>query len=167
EGWSAPEQCTAELGCPRLWGPEGPISEQKVARQRPYCVEYTGSHPNSEVKRRKARIVLGWGTAREVLRLNNEQQCKPNYTKIRREEPPSMAAAFESHYPSVDEAGLRLWEGHMEWVSPSSPDAVFVKCAVICKGGADARRESVRLSDPAVRIRVVEDCKENGDTIMV
>ncbi|KAF4728393.1 hypothetical protein FOZ62_017450 [Perkinsus olseni] len=95
---------------------------------------------------------------------------KPNYTKIRREEPPSMAAAFESHYPSVDEAGLRLWEvvardvdkGHMEWVSPSSPDAVFVKCAVICKGGTDARGESVRLSDPAVQIRVVEDYKENG-----
>ena len=35
-------------------------------RQRPYCVEYTGSHPNSEVKRRQARIVLGWGTSREV-----------------------------------------------------------------------------------------------------
>ena len=37
--------------------------------QRPYCVENTGSHPNSEVKRRKARIVLGWVTAREVLRV--------------------------------------------------------------------------------------------------
>ena len=35
--------------------------------QRPYCVEQTGSHPNSEVKRHKARIVLGWVTAREVL----------------------------------------------------------------------------------------------------
>ena len=38
-------------------------------RQRPYCVEYTRSHPNSEVKRRKARSVLGWGTAWEVLRV--------------------------------------------------------------------------------------------------
>ena len=37
------------------------------SRQRPYCVESTGSHLNSEVKRRKARIVLGWVTAREVL----------------------------------------------------------------------------------------------------
>ena len=38
-------------------------------RQRPYCVEYTRSHPNSEVKRRKARSVLGWGTAWEALRV--------------------------------------------------------------------------------------------------
>ncbi len=38
-------------------------------RQRPYFVEYTRSHPNSEVKRRKARSVLGWGTAREDLRV--------------------------------------------------------------------------------------------------
>ena len=37
-------------------------------RQRPYFVEYTRSHPNSEVKRRKARPKLGWGTAREALR---------------------------------------------------------------------------------------------------
>jgi hypothetical protein len=35
--------------------------------QRPYCLESTRSHPNSEVKRGKARIVLGWVTAREVL----------------------------------------------------------------------------------------------------
>ena len=40
-----------------------------VCCQRPYCVEYTRSHPNSEVKRRKARSVLGWGTAREALRV--------------------------------------------------------------------------------------------------
>ena len=38
-------------------------------RQRPYCVEYTRSHPNSEVKQRKARSVLGWGTAWEALRV--------------------------------------------------------------------------------------------------
>ena len=38
-------------------------------RQRPYCVECTRSHPNSEVKRRKARSVLGWGTAWEALRV--------------------------------------------------------------------------------------------------
>ena len=41
----------------------------KLTRQRPYCVECTGSLPNSEVKPRKARIVLGWVTAREVLRV--------------------------------------------------------------------------------------------------
>ena len=37
--------------------------------QRPYCVEYTRSHPNSEVNRQKARSVLGWGTAWEALRV--------------------------------------------------------------------------------------------------
>ena len=31
--------------------------------------ECTGSLPNSEVKRRRARLVLGWGTAREGLRV--------------------------------------------------------------------------------------------------
>ena len=38
-------------------------------RQRPYSVENTRSHPNSEVKQPKARSVLGWGTAWEVLRV--------------------------------------------------------------------------------------------------
>ena len=38
-------------------------------RWRPYRVECTGSLPTSEVKRRRARLVLGWGTAREVLRV--------------------------------------------------------------------------------------------------
>ena len=36
-------------------------------RQRPYRNEYTGSLPNSEVNRCRARSVLGWGTAWEVL----------------------------------------------------------------------------------------------------
>ena len=38
-------------------------------RQRPYSVEHTRSHLNSEVKQPKARSVLGWGTAWEVLRV--------------------------------------------------------------------------------------------------
>ena len=38
-------------------------------RQRPYRNEYTGSLPNSEVNRCRARSVLGWGTAREALRV--------------------------------------------------------------------------------------------------
>ena len=37
--------------------------------QRPYRVECTGSLPNSEVKRHRARLVLGWGTAWEDLRV--------------------------------------------------------------------------------------------------
>ena len=44
------------------------ISEEDKC-QRPYRVECTGSLPNSEVKRRRARLVLGWGTAREDLRV--------------------------------------------------------------------------------------------------
>jgi hypothetical protein len=39
------------------------------ARWRPYRVECTGSLPTSEVKRHRARLVLGWGTAWEVLRV--------------------------------------------------------------------------------------------------
>ena len=38
-------------------------------RWRPYRCEYTGSLQNSEVNRSRARIVLRWGTAREVLRV--------------------------------------------------------------------------------------------------
>jgi hypothetical protein len=48
-------------------------------RWRPYRVERTGSLPTSEVKRRRARLVLGWGTAREDLRvlpaLHLRRQC--------------------------------------------------------------------------------------------
>ena len=38
-------------------------------RWRPCRVECTGSLPTSEVKWRRARLVLGWGTAREDLRV--------------------------------------------------------------------------------------------------
>ena len=46
-----------------------PRQEKLNFRWRPYHVEYTGSLPNSEVKRCRARLVLGWGTAREDLRV--------------------------------------------------------------------------------------------------
>ena len=36
---------------------------------RPYRVECTGSLPTSEVKRHRARLVLGWGTAWEHLKV--------------------------------------------------------------------------------------------------
>ena len=45
------------------------VEVRKYCRWRPYRVECTGSLPNSEVKRRRARLVLGWGTAREDLRV--------------------------------------------------------------------------------------------------
>ena len=38
-------------------------------RRRPYRVECTGSLPTSEVKRRRAQLVLGWGTAWEHFRV--------------------------------------------------------------------------------------------------
>jgi hypothetical protein len=38
-------------------------------RRRPYRVECTGSLLTSELKRRGARLLLGWGTAREDLRV--------------------------------------------------------------------------------------------------
>ena len=38
-------------------------------RWRPYRNEYVGSLQNSETNRCRARIVLRWGTAREVLRV--------------------------------------------------------------------------------------------------
>ena len=40
-----------------------------VFRRRPYRVECTGSLSTSEVKRHRARLVLGWGTAWEDLRV--------------------------------------------------------------------------------------------------
>ena len=42
---------------------------QHFSRWRPYRVECTGSLLTSEVKRRRARLVLGWGTAWEDLRV--------------------------------------------------------------------------------------------------
>ena len=38
-------------------------------RRRPYRVECTGSLLTSAVKRRRARLAQGWGTAREELRV--------------------------------------------------------------------------------------------------
>ena len=40
-------------------------SSLKVIRLRPYHVEYTSSRPITEVKQRRARLVLGWVTAWE------------------------------------------------------------------------------------------------------
>jgi hypothetical protein len=38
-------------------------------RRRPYRVLCTGFLLTSEAKRRRARLVLGWGTAREYIRV--------------------------------------------------------------------------------------------------
>lgn len=41
------------------------VARSLFHRQRPYHVEYTGSRPITEVKQRRARLVLGWVTAWE------------------------------------------------------------------------------------------------------
>ena len=46
------------------------------SRWRPYHVECTGSLLTSEVKRHRARLVLGWGTAWEDLRVLPAQQTR-------------------------------------------------------------------------------------------
>ena len=43
--------------------------DRRLGRWRPYRVECTGSLLTSEVKRHRARLVLGWGTAWEHLRV--------------------------------------------------------------------------------------------------
>ena len=42
---------------------------RNMSRRRPYRVECTGSLSTSEVKQHRARLVLGWGTAWEDLRV--------------------------------------------------------------------------------------------------
>ena len=54
--------------CVLLWVLQASMVSD-TPRWRPYRVECTGSLPTSEVKRRRARLVLGWGTAREDLRV--------------------------------------------------------------------------------------------------
>ena len=46
----------------------GRMSEASIIRS--YHGEYTGSHPNSEVKHPWAHSVLRWGTTRESLVVN-------------------------------------------------------------------------------------------------
>ena len=69
-------------------------------RWRPYRVEHTGSLLTSEVKRRRARLVLGWGTAWEHLRvlpafakMNSQRGHRLNNTRaLIRSPPPSLRA---------------------------------------------------------------------------
>ena len=53
------------------------MQETLPFRRRPYRVECTGSLPTSEVKRRRARLVLGWGTAWEDLRVLSAFMLQP------------------------------------------------------------------------------------------
>ena len=58
-----------QLTCMLEFSSASYVSSLSFQRRRPYRVECTGSLPTSEVKRRRARLVLGWGTAREHLRV--------------------------------------------------------------------------------------------------
>ena len=49
---------------PRSW-PDILGLANAIFRLRPYYVEYTGSRPITEVKQRRAWLVLGWVTAWE------------------------------------------------------------------------------------------------------
>ena len=49
---------------------------------RPYHVECTGSLLTSEVKRHRARLVLGWGTAWEDLRVLPASPAKQGKTQL-------------------------------------------------------------------------------------
>ena len=48
-----------------------------VRRWQLFRAECTGSLPTSEVKRRRVRLVLGWGIAREDLRVLPAFCCQP------------------------------------------------------------------------------------------
>ena len=54
-------------------------------RWRPYRVECTGSLSTSEVKRHRARLVLGWGTAWELPGVLPAFTCSPSITPIPRD----------------------------------------------------------------------------------
>ena len=52
-------------------------------RRRPYRVECTGSLSTSEVKQHRARLVLGWGTAWEDLRVLSALHFKMRLWSLR------------------------------------------------------------------------------------
>ena len=80
-----------------------------IHRWRPYRVECPGSLPTSEVKRRRARLVLDWGTAREDLRV------PPAYFHL----PPSLSPFFFCAF-------LRVW-----WLL-GADDSYISCCIVVC-----------------------------------
>ena len=66
-------------------------------RRRPYRVECTGSLPTSGVKRRRARLVLGWGTAWEDLRVLSALQLQRQRCRVER----SKASSLPPHSVAV------------------------------------------------------------------
>ena len=59
----------SKLYKPRLHRSFYKVIEKSFTCLRPYHVESTSSHLNTEVKQRRASVVLGWETARELLVL--------------------------------------------------------------------------------------------------
>ena len=76
-------------------------------RRRPYRVEYTGSLLTSEVKRRRARLVLGWGTAREDLRVLSAF-CNRRLSASAAREPPSDRGYKQASWPGTKAASRVL-----------------------------------------------------------
>ena len=89
-----------------------------VLRWRPYRVECTGSLPTSEVKRRRARLVLG-GTAREDLRVL-PAFCQPS---SRCREVKRMSFRFARRIPAQREVHAM--------VSPMWLDACVCLCGML------------------------------------
>ncbi|KAF4652371.1 hypothetical protein FOL47_011132 [Perkinsus chesapeaki] len=104
------------------------------------------------------------GIVNDIPKSNILPVYTPKLNKIRQHEPEQIVEAFDSHYRSVDDAGLILWEivqrdirlGHMRDVTNDMDRCTFVKCAIIAKGLVP---DDVSLADPSVSIRVVE---QNG-----
>ena len=64
------------------------------SRRRPYRVECTGSLSTSEVKQHRARLVLGWGTAWEDLRVLSA------FRQIREKVKILSARSSRAHHPN-------------------------------------------------------------------
>ena len=77
-----------------------PIGYQnyEIVCRRPYRVECTGSLSTSEVKQHRARLVLGWGTAWEDLRvLSAFYPLAAHDPSLRRPARPRLAAGTFGH----------------------------------------------------------------------
>ena len=97
---------------------------------RPYRVECTGSLATSEVKRRRARLVLGWGTAREDFRVlpaflcskfwSNDEATRAGTVCAARGPAPGNSYVRATRYVKLEPSilangGLRGEQGDSSW----------------------------------------------------
>ena len=83
---------------------------------RPYHVECTGSLPTSEVKRHRARLVLGWGTAWEELRVLPAQQTRQGKGREGREDEEEEEGGGEGE--EAEEEADAIWPPASSSASP-------------------------------------------------